>query len=768
MRRCLLLCWWGVCAWLGDPACLAQPITCSGFVLDSASGERISGARITHPASGRIAITNQYGFFSLALPSGPTELWVRASGHLSQRLSITLQGDSLLRIPLVARTLAGVDILGEVPSLTNQEPGKVSIPVTFLKKLPALLGEQDILKTITLTPGVNLALEGSSGLVVRGGRPDQNLILLDGARVFNPTHLLGLFSVFNAEAISKVDVYKGHPPAKFGGRLSSVLDVHLKEGNQNVFEGQASIGLLTSQVLAQGPIGDRTSYLLAGRASYLGILLLPVYVAYLNGQTDAYANYWLYDFNGKINHTYPDHSRLLVSFYTGQDHWSARDGDAATDEDRGTFSWANQTLTLRYHRLLGQKVFWQTQATASRYRFRQETQETFRIAGNGNLEPEVISFTSEPGLQNYALSSRWDIYPGEGHRLELGLQWDVMTYQPIRYREQSSLSDEFRVDQQVSLLSHEPQAWIQDTWQRGPWRLDVGLRFHGELQADTFFRSLEPRVSLSRQLISQWHFSLAWARASQFMHQLSATQLGLPGDVWLPATRFLPPQRGNQWSTGVAGKWSKYEVSIEGYYRHHTNLTLYQPPNLDVGVILSDGWQRRLLRAGEGRAYGLEVMLGAQFSRLQGWLSYSLAWSEIRFPNFKAGAWQLSPYDQRHTFHLVGVCQLKPRWQMSGTWTYHTGRLIYLPGSQVPTLSQGPVTIINPIPQRLPAYHRLDLGWEYTTGRQTVWRFGVYNAYNQLNPLFVRVRKPTARRPGGLRGVAVGPLLPYLSYSWRF
>ena len=218
-----------------------------------------------------------------------------------------------------------------------------------------------------------------------------------------------------------MDLYKGHAPARLGGRISSVLDVHLKEGNQQAFEGGASIGLLTSHVLAQGPIGERTSFLLAGRASYLGIVLLPVYLAYQNDQADAYANYWLYDFNGKVNHTFADHSRLSLSFYTGQDHFSTRDGNAAIDEDRFNFDWGNQTLTLRYHRLLGQKVFWQTQATASRYRFRQRVRENFRVASTDDTDNEVLSFTSEPGVQNYAWHSRWDIYPGGGHRLELGL-----------------------------------------------------------------------------------------------------------------------------------------------------------------------------------------------------------------------------------------------------------------------------------------------------------------------------------------------------------
>jgi hypothetical protein len=639
----------------------------------------------------------------------------------------------------------------------------------LIKRLPALLGEQDILKALTLTPGVNLALEGSSGLVVRGGTPDQNLILLDGARVFNPTHLLGLFSVFNAEAVANVDLYKGQFPARYGGRLSSVIDVRLKEGNRKAFEGNASIGLLTSQVLAQGPIGKRTSFLLAGRASYLGLLLLPVYVAYLNDQANAYANYWLYDFNGKVNHTFADHSQLFVSFYTGQDRFSVREGGSlAADETKLGFNWGNQTMTVRYNRLLGQKVFWRTQATASRYAFRQQTEMGVSRVGPDGLTAGTTTFTNRPGLQNYALSSQWDLYPGGGHRLELGLQWDAMVYQSIRYREQSSFLDEASVRDELTWRSQEPQAWIEHIWERGPWRVSTGLRFHGEIQADTLFRSLEPRLSLGWQFVPGWHLTLAWARNSQFMHQLSATQLGLPGDVWVPATRLLPPQSGDQGSAGLKGKWGRYEVSVEGYFRRTKHLTLYQPPNVDVGVILSEGWQQRILRMGEGRAYGVEVMLGAQFTRFQGWISYSLAQSEIRFPDFKGGTWQPSPYDQRHTLHVVGLYQLKPRWRLSGSWTYHTGRLIYLPGSQLPSLDQGRVVIINPTPQRLPAYHRLDFAWEYTTRKQTTWRFGVYNAYNQLNPLFVRVRQPTATRPGGLRGVAVGPLLPYLAYAWRF
>jgi hypothetical protein len=509
---------------------------------------------------------------------------------------------------------------------------------------------------------------------------------------------------------------------------------------------------------------------------------------YRNGAADEFQSYWLYDVNAKINHRFADQSQLFVSLYSGQDFAPVRTGTFGGSEAQELLTWFNQTASVRYHRLLGKQVFWSSQLTASRYVFQQRYRETEVIPTIGSdTTTSWLEANSRPSLSNLSAQSLIDWYPGSGHQLQLGVQWDVSQYRPdaltVQSSEQGILS---RVDRVLSI--QEPQVWISDTWEQGSWQVQGGLRLHMALAKDSLFALPEPRLQIQWKAQPNWVLMGSWGIQRQFAHQLSATRLGLPGDVWVPASRDLPPQHGQQLSIGTLlqgtqGQSGQWEFSLETYYQTANQQVLYQPSLIDVGVVLGDNWQDRLLTRGQGRGYGAELFFRLNRKRFQFWAAYTLAWSEQRFPSLSQGNWQPGVFDQRHSFKWVGFFQLRKRWQASITWVLQSGRPIFLPGGEAPGpesslpgfdfsepgSNQGSFLIYPTDPQRFPLYHRMDLGLVFQAKEKRSWKLGAYNLYNQVNPLFLTVRPPDmGQSEGTVVGTGVLPFLPYVSYQWDF
>ncbi|GAB4423372.1 MAG: TonB-dependent receptor [Bacteroidia bacterium] len=763
----------------------AQSIQIQGVVQDAQTGEFLPQAKVWQPTLQQGVLTNQFGWFQLRHTGDSLRLLIEATGYLSGQLVLAPRSDTVLVISLAARSLAAVDIVGSPAGMHNRTLGKISVPVVQLEAVPALFGERDPIKALALTPGVNLGIEGSSTLLVRAGSPDQNLILLDGAKVFNPNHLLGLVSIFNVDAIQQVDLYKGTFPAQYGGRLASVLDIRMKEGNRTQRQGQASIGLLSSSLTWEGPIrSDKTTFFLAGRASYLGLFTLPQYALYRDRADDSFQSYWLYDGNAKINHRFADQSQLFVSFYGGQDVAPIRSGEFRNEEQQELLAWANQTVSLRYHRLVGKQAFWSSQLTASRYLFHQRSRETWRNlqAGSGADSLSWIETVSRPSLGNLSAQSYLDWYPGGGHQLQLGAQWDASRYRPdaltVRSSEQGVL-----LQAASGFGLQEPQFWVTETWERGAWQVQTGLRLHLAQAVDSLFILTEPRLQVQWKLRPSWRLMGSWGIQHQPAHQLSATRLGLPGDVWIPASAGLPPQRGQQvsvgtWVYGKQDQLGQWELSVEAYYQTARNLVIYQAPFIDAGVVLGPNWPDRLLTRGQGRGYGAEVFFRLDRKRAQYWAAYTLAWSEQRFPDLFQGTWQPSRFDQRHVFNLVGFWKIRRQWQASVNWVWQSGRPVYLPigqvpgpGSSLPSLAEFAIDrfdLYASEPQRFPDYHRLDLGLVFEATAKRSWKMGVYNLYNRLNPVFLTVNPPRDGQPFRVVGTSFLPFLPYLAYQWTF
>ncbi|WP_187264543.1 TonB-dependent receptor [Pontibacter beigongshangensis] len=426
-----------------------QKVTVSGYVTDKATGETLIGATVQAPASRSGVVSNQYGFYSLTLPAGETTLQVSYIGYQSQTLSLHLQRDTTLALPLTAASTTMNAVTVTAPGQQQLAPaGLLSMPVERLQRVPTLLGEPDLIKALALTPGVTTGNEGTTGLLVRGGTQDQNLILLDEATVYNAAHLFGFVSIFNSDALKKVDMYKGGFPARFGGRLSSVLDITMKEGNNQELKGEASIGLISSRFNLEGPIGsDRTSFMFSGRASYLSLLLLPRYFDFKRKSTASYYNYHLYDLNGKVNHQFKDGSRLFLSIYNGTDFWNAQEknSDELTKLQLG---WGNTTATARYSRVLHPKLFYRSVLTHSQYRYHLTGENRFQESESNQI---TSTYATQSTVRDWTWRNGIDYFPGANHQVKLGSEITNHVFQPGAIRTNSALDTDTlqRANQQI-------------------------------------------------------------------------------------------------------------------------------------------------------------------------------------------------------------------------------------------------------------------------------------------------------------------------------
>ena len=731
--------------------------------------------------SGKGTYTNAYGFFSLTLAAGPVVIRAGFSSYASQTHAFLLEKDTSLQFSLSPRSLSAVVITAESQQ-DQPKLGQLQFSVEQLEQVPALFGEVDVLKALALAPGVSTGIEGTSGLLVRGGSTDQNLLLLDGAPVYNASHLFGFVSVFNSDAIRQIDLYKGNFPARYGGRLSSVVDIRLKEGNAQEHTGKANIGLLASKVLREGPLGERSSFLISGRASYLGLFLLPVYLSYQNGGADTYFNYWLYDLNAKVNHEFRDGSRLFLSVYGGQDYWRVRDGDPRQGANRFGLTWGNQTATLRYNRLLGDKLFLQSQLTFSRYRYQIETASE---APRGSAERDE-RLLARSKVRDLSAQVQWDYYPSPAHELKWGFTATQHRFSPGRIFLSGSIDSTFG---DVPIPASELGIFVEDQISIFPWwELDVGMRWSAFFVANTMYQGWEPRIGTRFSLSDQLSLSMAYGRMNQYLHLLSNNGAGLPNDIWVPPTDKIPPQQADQWSIGLVHTLPRWglEWSVEGYYKPSSGLIDYRQ-GIDFATSISSNWQELVEVGGTGLAYGAEVLVRKPAGRFNGWLAYTLSWNERQFAQINNGLPYPGRFDRRHDFSLTGSYELNDRWKLSATWQFQTGRPVTLPVASHKVTFPANLSHKDPIflvyegrnQSRMPAYHRLDIGatlYPDGTDHRRSWSFGAYNAYNRQNPFFLDLQPVYVPSPNGGTGFAgtelvqwsLFPFLPYVSYQWEF
>jgi outer membrane receptor for ferrienterochelin and colicin len=736
--------------------CLAQKFTISGYVKDKRSGENMIGASVFNVKTTQGTTTNNYGFYSLTLTADSALIRFSYVGHQNTVVQILLTQDTVLNVELdIAGVLQEIVIEGNTEEAIQNTTrmGTIDVPIEQINKIPALLGETDVMKVLQLLPGVQGGTEGSSGLYVRGGGPDQNLILLDGVPVYNASHLFGFFSVFNSNAINHVELIKGGFPARFGGRLSSVIDISMKEGNLKEFKGEGSIGVVASRITLEGPIKkDQTSFIVSARRTYIDILSRPIIQAASQG--DIIAGYYFYDLNAKVNHKVDDRNRLYLSAYLGNDKAYSRYKDEWTNNDQHTsyedefgLRWGNITTALRWNRIVNKKLFSNLTATYSRYRFDVFADFKETIEENGTSRTTFNSADYESGIRDYALKLDFDYLPGPTHFVKFGGQAMQHLFTPGVFSYQSNEESDTTFGAN-KIFAKEFYAYLEDDIHLSQnLKINVGIHGSGFLVNNKLYHSIQPRVAARYLLSPAMSLKVSYAQMTQYLHLLTNAGLGLPTDLWVPATEQVKPEQSYLYSIGFAYNLnSKYEFSIEGYYKEMTGLIEYKEGASYVDI--ENDWQTKVTR-GNGESYGSEFFVQKKTGKFSGWIGYTLAWNYRTFPEIDEGRRFPYKYDRRHDIEIALVYELSEKKDLSLTWVYGTGAAISLPND---TYAGAPGHTPYPASEvqhydgrnnyRMKAYHRMDISYSIkkkTKYGERTWSFALYNAYSRKNPFFMDI-----------------------------
>ncbi len=783
----------------------AQNFIVSGFVRDKATGESLINANIYEKNSFQGTISNEYGFFSLSLKKQKHTIVVSFVGYDKKEFEINLVSDTSINVELSLQSeLKEVNIYGNGGSkISRTQMSMVEIPTTTLNKIPVLLGEPDVLKVIQLLPGVQSGSEGTSGIYVRGGGPDQNLFLLDGVPIYNANHLFGFFSVFNPTAVKTVKLYKGGFPARFGGRLSSVVDIRMKEGNMKELKGEFSIGLISSRFSLEGPIKkDKTSFIISGRRTYIDILAAPVIKA-VNKHTAGYkttGGYFFYDLNGKINHKFSDNSRLYFSSYLGLDKAYTKDESFYVDDhirfntsNKSGLKWGNITNALRWNYVYNPKLFSNVTLTHSYYNFN-VGEESMIVNTKKNTKSEDV-FEYNSGIRDFAGKIDFDYFPSPRHSVKFGVGNIYHTFKPGVNHIKNTNGEELKNKTDTTygnanINANEFSLYAEDNFDLSTrFKVNFGLHFSAfHVQGETY-TSLEPRISMRFLGSEKWSLKASYAKMSQYIHLLTTSTISLPTDLWLPVTKKVKPQTSHQFAVGGFYKLPKgFDLSVELFYKTMSNLMEYKEGAAFTGI--SSGWESKI-ETGKGEAYGIEVMLEKNIGKTTGWIGYTLSKSDRTFENLNFGKTFPAKYDRRHDISVVLTHKFNNHVDIGATWVYGTGNATTLAYQKYPSanFTSGNGWYDNTIEYyngrnnyRMPSYHRLDVGVNFHKQKKRgirTWSFGFYNAYSRQNPFYLywgyesqdgynsqgwyyQDSKPA------LKQVSLFPVIPYFSYTFKF
>jgi CarboxypepD_reg-like domain/TonB-dependent Receptor Plug Domain len=773
----------------------AQKFTLSGYVKDASNGEALIGATVFIKQMSTGTVTNEYGFYSLTVPAASCEVQYSYIGYFTQLRSVDLSKNQRVDIELAAESeqLEEVVVRGELEqaNVQNMEMSTNKLDIKTIIKVPAFLGEADVLRSLQLLPGVSTVGEGASGFNVRGGSVGQNLVLLDEAPVYNTSHLFGFFSVFNPDAVKDTKLYKGAIPSRYGGRLASLLDVRMKEGNSKEFEANGGIGTVFSRLAIEAPIvKDKASFIVAGRRSYVDVLARPFTDVFDDGAT---LNF--YDLTLKTNYNINPKNRIYLSGYFGRDKF-------LFDANQG-FSWGNATSSFRWNHLYSDRLFSNVTFLYSQYDYKLQFGDdnmnrfnwdssisnfilkpdfTYFINSNNELTfgGEVIYYTFEPanavGITN---GSSIDISLPEKYNLEsslfIGNSQKISSAFTLDYGLRHSFFQYFGPGESYRFNDTIPGArkTIQQVTTYNP----------GEAIAS--YNNLQPRASFKWQPSAVSSIKGSYNRMVQYLHLVSNTTASNPLDVWVPSTKNIKPELGDQFTLGYfrdLGASNAWEVSAEVYYRATQNQVDY----IDGADLLINKYLEADLLSGKGRAYGLELYVQKKTGKFNGWISYTLGRTELKVDGINGGDWYAARYDQTHNLKLAGFYDITKRWSVSSNFVLTTGTPTTFPTSRF--IVQDILVPYNANDSRnnvrLPSYHRLDISFRLE-GRllrngkarknSDYWVFSFYNVYGRKNPFSIYFSQGDERTPTGLafdsqatQLAIVGTIIPSISYNFKF
>jgi hypothetical protein len=749
----------------------SQKHTLSGNIIDQSKGEALIGVRVKVKDQNLGAISNEYGFYSLTLPTGKYTIVVSYIGYTAQEKEIDLSENLRLDITLseTVKEMQEVSVSAVKQDANVREAlmGVEKLDPKAVAKIPVLLGEKDIIKTMQLLPGVKSAGEGSSGYYVRGGGSDQNLIMLDEAPVYNASHLLGFFSTFNSDAIKDATLYKGNQPANFGGRLSSVLDIKMNEGNAKRYNVSGGLGLISSKLNVEGPIvKDKSSFLITGRRTYVDVFLKA---------TDKYKDntLYFYDLNAKLNYKLGQKDRLFVSGYFGRDVL----GFGSTFG----IDWGNATGTIRWNHIINPKLFSNTSVIYSSYDYK------IAISGDGvdfTIKSKVLDYNVKQEFQYFANSKnkikfgfnaiRHSITPGQFS----GTGISSKTLNPSNSFENSVfVSNEWEVNEKLSLnYGVRGSAFMifgnnQEMYTFNKQGVITDTKIYGTNELVKTYYNIEPRVSFSYAYNPTASFKGAYSRNAQNIHLVTNSTTASPTDTWLGSTINTKPEIADQGSIGWFKNFkdNKYEFNVEGYYKYMQNQIDYRN---GANTQANEKLEGELLY-GIGQAYGLEFILKKKTGRFNGWISYCLSKSERKIDGINSGDWYRAKQDRTHDLSIVTMYDITPKLTISALFVFYTGNAVTFPSGKYTVDGQTQFLYTNRNGYRMPNYHRLDFGVNWvvkeTEKFESSWNFSMYNVYGRQNAYSISFRE-NADNPNITEAVQVSLFrwIPAVTYNFKF
>lgn len=766
--------------------------TISGYVLEASNGEAVLGAAVTIREPLKGTVTNNYGFYSITADSGSYDFTVSYTGlqQYTQRISLTKDIKLDVKMEMLQNEEVVITDKKGDENVTDGQMSTNRLEIKQVAKIPSFMGEVDVMKTIQLLPGVKGGAEGNSGFYVRGGGPDQNLVLLDEATVYNAGHLFGFFSVFNGDAVKDINLIKGGMPAQYGGRLSSVLDITMKEGNNQRFQADGGIGLISSRLTVQGPIKkDTASFIVSARRTYIDVLIKPFMK---ESSPFKGSGYYFYDLNTKLNWRINDKNKIFISGYYGRDVFTFNDNES---DFKVSIPWGNATTSLRWNHLLGPKMFVNTTAVFSDYKF------------SFGAEQDGFEFKLFSGIRDWNGKVDFSYLPNSKHYIRFGTNYTWHTFTPNNVSAKSG-ETVFDLGGLKKEYGHEAAVYFNDDWDVTPrLRLVLGLRYSHFIQVGPFDRytkditgrttdttsygrndvvadygGLEPRISARFILDEKSSVKASFTHNLQYVHLATISPISLPTDVWVPCSDVVKPQIGEQYAAGYFRNFrnNMFEASVEVYYKNMRNQVEFAAGALPEDNVNNNTDNNFVF--GNGESYGAEFFFKKAKGKLNGWIGYTLSWTTRTFPDIDEGKTFYARYDRRHDISVVAVYDLSPTWSFGSIFVYGTGNAISLPISRY--IIEG--TIVSDYgprnSYRMPSYHRMDLSATWTGKQkkmfnnrvpyQNSWNLSIYNVYNRKNPYFIYFDNEGSVQEGNLKvtakQVSLFPILPSVTWNFKF
>ncbi len=747
--------------------CIPQSLcTINGTITNAQTGEFLIGANVMLTSFGQGTTTNNYGFYSLTIPAQDSiGIVFSYLGYQEQIKKVYLQSNVKLNVELEphSHTLSEVIVSAEEGDINLKRTmmGVVDIPISKISELPVILGEPDVLKLIQLLPGVQAGNEGTTGYFVRGGNVDQNLVQLDEATIYNPNHLVGLVSTFNASAINNVSLIKGGFPAQYGGRLSSILDIKLREGNKKRFSGEGAIGLIASKLSLEGPIKkDTSSFIVSARRTYFDFLIKPFLPKKIK------TNYIFYDLNAKVNHALGENDRIYLSGFLSKD-------DAFYSQDGIEYNLLidNKAATFRWNHIFGPRLFANTSLIYNSF-----DQDVSAL--QNNAFSEVLS-----GIRDLNAKIELQYFPGPRQNILFGAHFTDHTFKSSGDSQafSTTLQNPGIARDSIPVKKFDELAvYINDDIKISDrFSTSIGLRIPCFYADEARYCRVEPRLALRYGINQSTSIKAAYTMMNQFVHLIPSSAAAIPTDIWIPSTKQTRPQASQQYSLGLFKNFknNRLESSVEVYYKTMDDQILFREGNQFIRSLDVDD----LLVYGKGWSYGAEFFVQKQAGRFTGWASYTLSWSYQKFADLNFGKKFPFRYDRRHNLALVASCQLSDKWTLSGTFVFSTGNAYTVPVGRSPiinggTLFEGNYYIYEERNNtRLNPFHRLNISAIYKKQRKLFGKkydsqlvFSIYNVYSRQNPYFVYFDiNPITEKPRATQ-VSLLPILPSVSFNFKF